>query len=139
VGLVLVLPDSGLYNGQLSQPAFFRDAAQRRELRAGETVLLVPFGQNAPTMLWQAQARLAFRMPEGYLSGVIPAEFRRAEPLTELLVAGGVPPASQLAGFLSRHHVAHVVVQGGTAVGPAWVASLQALRWRGTPRVRQTP
>ncbi len=132
IGLVLLVPDGGRWNAALRQPPLFSTSAYRRVLRAGETVLVLPFGGGSNSMLWQAQSGMYFRMPEGYLSGVPPAEFVRAEPLTETLLAGAMPAtAAQLAGFLQRHRVAHVAVD---SIAPAgWPAQLVALGWRSKP------
>lgn len=130
VGLVLLVPDGNLWNAGLRQPALFSTAAYRRILAPGEVVLVLPFGAGSNNMLWQAQTSMYFRMPEGYLSGVPPAEFVRAEPLAPTLLAGGAPPTpAALAAFLARHAVRHVAVD---ALDPAvWPAQLSALGWRG--------
>jgi len=126
VGLALLLPDGKLWNARLRLPTFFSTSAYRRVLRPHEVVLVVPFAGLSSSMLWQAQTDMFFRMPEGYLSGVTPAEFLQGEPLTRSLLAGAVP--TELGGFLSRHRVGHVLIDAGAPGG--WPAQLAVLGWR---------
>jgi hypothetical protein len=52
-------------------PAFFTSAAVRR-LPEGSSVLVAPFARDTSTsepMLWQAEAGMRFKMPEGYILG----------------------------------------------------------------------
>jgi hypothetical protein len=113
-----------LYGARPHDPAFFDTALYRRYLKRGETVLVLPFGVNDMSTLWQAQTGFYFYMPEGYLSGVIPAPFN-AQATVQQLEANAPPPAGALGTFIREHHVTHVVVDP-QAAGP-WPGALSQL------------
>ncbi|GAC1434062.1 MAG: hypothetical protein NVSMB51_00300 [Solirubrobacteraceae bacterium] len=125
LGVALIAPNAAAFRSRPSLPALF--SAPARVFTPGEVVLAIPFGQRGSSMLWQAQSRFYFRLAEGYLSGVPPAEFLRAEPLAPTLIAGRLPAPAELAGFLARHAVRHVVIDPPQAGG--WPGALQALGW----------
>ena len=49
-------------------PAFFADGLYRNYLARGDNVLVIPYGASGPSMAWQAQTRMYFRMPGGYIA-----------------------------------------------------------------------
>ncbi len=96
-------------------PPFFSTGIYRTYLIPGENTLVIPFGGFGTSMLWQAETRFAFRMPEGYVSVVPPPEFA-GDPFLQTLAAGVPGPASggELTAFLQAHDVGAVVVKAGT-------------------------
>jgi hypothetical protein len=111
LGAILIFPNliQPLFGVAPRNPRFFSTGLYRSYLSRGETVLALPFGANDVSMLWQAETGFYFYMPEGYVSGVVPAPFN-ADLTTGQLVANAPPPAPALASFIRAHHVKHVVV-----------------------------
>jgi hypothetical protein len=56
-------------------PAFFSSAAVRSCLAPGENVIVLPFGANADSMLWQTEAKFRFTMAGGYVSPAVPKAY----------------------------------------------------------------
>jgi hypothetical protein len=129
LGAVLIFPNllPALYGVPPRNPQFFRTSYYRRYLERGETVLVLPFGRNDTSMLWQAETGFYFYMPEGYVSGVVPSPFA-TEPVVAMLEANLPPPALLLQAFLQQHYVSHVVVDAASA-GP-WPGLLAQLGLR---------
>jgi hypothetical protein len=111
IGAVAILPNpsSALYGGAPQNPRFFSTTMYRRELARGETVLVLPFGERDLSMLWQAETGFYFDMPEGYISGTVPAPFNTQPPVRRL-VKDLPPHTSALEAFIREHRVSHVVV-----------------------------
>jgi hypothetical protein len=144
LSIVFLLPNlssgAGLWRSYVDTPAFFTDGAYRRYLSSGENVLIIPYGQNGNSMLWQAQSRFYFRMAGGYV-GPPPVEFNRW-PIVDTLSSGTPVPnaAGQLRLFLRDTGVAVVIVatppssrrqQEGHPESPVVVDALisQSSRW----------
>ncbi len=130
VGAVAIFPNliAGLYGVPPRNPRFFSTSMYSHYLARGETVLMLPFGVNDVSMLWQAETGFSFYMPEGYVSGVVPSPFN-AQPTAGQLVANSPPSALALKGFILEHYVSHVVVDPAAA-GP-WPALLADVGLRG--------
>jgi hypothetical protein len=128
-GVLLIFPNMlrPLYGVPPRNPAFFRTSEYQRYLKRGETVLVLPFGSNDVSMLWQAETGFYFYMPEGYVSGVVPAPFYHE--LTAVQLVGNVaPPAPALGAFIREHAVSDVVLDP-RATG-SWPALLMQLGLR---------
>ncbi len=130
LGAVVIFPNllPALYGVPPRNPQFFSTSAYRRYLQRGATVLVLPFGRNDISMLWQAETGFYFYMPEGYVSGVVPSPFV-AEPVTGMLDANEAPPAPLLQAFIQQHYVSDVIVDSASA-GP-WPGALAELGLHG--------
>jgi len=126
---ILIFPNliAPLYGVRPRNPQFFSAGLYRAHLTRGETVLALPFGTNDVSMLWQAETGFYFRMPEGYVSGVVPAPFN-ADLTSAQLVANVPPPAPALGSFIRAHGVKHVIVD--SALAGAWPTLLSQLGLR---------
>jgi hypothetical protein len=93
-------------------------------------VLVLPFGVNDVSMLWQAESSFYFNMPEGYVSGEVPAPFN-SDATAASLVLNGTPSAPALGSFIRAHHVGHVVVD--PAVPGPWAGLLDQLGLHARP------
>jgi hypothetical protein len=132
-GLVIIslLPNVArpFWHTDVGTPRFFAEDVYRRHLEAGETVLILPYGKNGDSMLWQAQTDMYFRMAGGHL-GPIPPEFD-GRPVVRALF--GLEPLRPLAndfqGFLRMHDVRHIII--GPTGRDAWVPELRALGFTG--------
>ena len=114
---VMVFPNiaSGLWGGTQPNPAFFRNGSYRRYLSAGETVLVMPYGWNSDSMLWQAETNFYFRMPEGYLGHIPPAPFEGSPAVGQLYSNNAVEP-QLLIRFLKSSDVRAIVIDPGAGV-----------------------
>jgi hypothetical protein len=93
-------------------PPFFREALYSKYLSPGETVVVLPYGLNGNSMLWQLQSGWYFRMAGGY-AGNPPLEFRQW-PIVRVFYRVGtveLPNAGdQLKAFLATHHATAILV-----------------------------
>ncbi len=127
--IVLLLPNigSGLWRWSPPNPSFFTTHQYRTVLRRGETVLVLPYGYLDVSMLWQAETGMWFRMAEGYLNPVPPADYAR-DPLLPALYGQVKPTPQQLRSFLVDRHVGAVIVDPGKP--QQWPEALAALGLR---------
>lgn len=122
--LVLLLPALPYPSSPVTIPAFFAGGAASR-IPEGSVALVIPYSitGDARAMIWQAQARMRFRMPEGY--AFIPDAGPRGQRLSPppsatqnqtLAVAQGRPGSltdetrKQILGELRSWHVQTVVI-----------------------------
>jgi hypothetical protein len=128
VGAAMLFPNLGvpLWRGVPVNPVFFRTPLYKRYLVRGSSVLILPFGVNDVSTLWQAETNFYFSMPEGYISGVVPPPFNASATVAQL-VANQAVSAKALRTFILQHHVGDVIIDS-SAVGP-WPAVLGELGW----------
>jgi hypothetical protein len=104
-------------NSKLALPTFFTMGAYRHLLRRNENVLVVPFGSNEDSMLWQAESLMYFRLAGGYL-GKTPTEFNRWPIVRAFYSSILIPDVdNQLRDFLAHYQVEAVLLQEA-AMGP---------------------
>jgi hypothetical protein len=111
LAIVMLFPNitSSLYGVAPRNPRFFSTALYKRYLTPGETVMVLPFGYNDISTLWQAETGFSFYMPEGYVSQITPSPFDRESVVGQL--EQNVPPApAELASFIRQHFVSYVIV-----------------------------
>jgi hypothetical protein len=132
LGGVAIFPNlpANLYGRSPTNPRFFSTSMYRHYLTRGETVLVLPFGENDVSMLWQAETGFYFYMPEGYVSGVVPSPFN-AQPTVGQLVANAPLPPPALMYFIREHYVSHVVID--TASAGSWPSLLAQMGLHGRP------
>lgn len=126
VGAVMIFPNltSSLYGVPPENPSFFSTGMYRDYLTRDETVLVLPFGHNDISTLWQAETGFYFYMPEGYISPEIPPPFETQPGVIELF-NNIPPPAASLESFIRAHYVSHVVVDSTLAGSwPGLLASM---------------
>jgi hypothetical protein len=112
--LIFTLPNlsSPFWVRMMDTPSFFRTDVYRHYLLKGDTVLILPYGDNGNSMLWQAQTNMYFSMPQGMAPPVRLYERRRWPIVSSFLGRSYTPEASeQLKAFLAAHHVDSVVVE----------------------------
>jgi hypothetical protein len=91
-------------------PEFFISGDYHRYVKPGENVLLLPYGINGGSMLWQAAAGFYFRMAEGWTS-IMPREFQGWPIVGAMLTRTYIPDAtSQLRAFMAAHDVRTILV-----------------------------
>ena len=122
---IAFLPSLPFPSTPVGVPDFFRGGGVAA-LPQGSVALVAPFSHDGPTdspMLWQAEARMRFAMPEGYFVGVRSGGIRADGPRPSatgsvmIAIAGGrgapalTPPLrSRLIGELRRWQVRTVLV-----------------------------
>jgi hypothetical protein len=95
-----------------STPEFFTNDDCHRYLRPGENVIVLPYGINGSSMLWQAATGFCFRMAGGWTS-ITPHEFQRWPIVNAMLTRSYIPDATlQLRTFMAAHGVRTVLVTG---------------------------
>ena len=91
-------------------PAFFTDGRYRQNLAPGETVVILPYGASGPSMLWQAESAMYFRMAGGWTS-IMPREFQSWPAVNALMHRSYIPGfTDQLKAFLAHHDAATVII-----------------------------
>jgi len=97
------------------QPAFFSAGLYRQVLHRDEKVVVIPYGVNGPSMLWQAQTRMYFSMAGGYI-GPTPEEFARWPAVNSALFSLPLADAeTQWRSFLVAHQVEAILIADGAA------------------------
>ncbi len=103
---------SSFWTSPIDVPPFFSDALYARYLSPGETVVVLPYGINGNSMLWQLESGWYFRMAGGNL-GPPPLKFRQWPIVRAFYRVGTVelPGAGdQLKAFLATHRTTAVLV-----------------------------
>jgi hypothetical protein len=135
VGVVLLIPNQALpyWRGKPADPPFFTEQTYRNYLKRDETALVIPYGWNGNSMLWQAQTDMYFRMAGGYLSSEVPDDYWR-DPVVQALLdpeARGITPERwrlPLRDFIVRRRVGAVILAGGDS--DAWRPVVESLGLR---------
>ncbi|MGH7915434.1 MAG: hypothetical protein ACREPW_12425 [Candidatus Binataceae bacterium] len=103
---------ASFWTSAIDVPSFFREALCAKYLSPGETVVVLPYGINGNSMMWQLQSRWYFKMAGGY-AGNPPLKFRQWPIVRAFYRVGNVelPGAGdQLKAFLAAHRATAVLV-----------------------------
>jgi hypothetical protein len=114
-------PSSGFWMTTIDNPPFFNNRLYGKYLVRNETVIVLPYGYNGNSVLWQLNSQWRFRMAGGNV-GPPPLAFRRWPVVRAFYRVGTyvLPDAGdQLRAFLAGHQ-AHAVI----------VADREAAVWR---------
>jgi hypothetical protein len=109
---IFLLPNlsSRFWIAPVDLPAFFTDGDFRRYLAPGETVVILPYGAGGPSMLWQAQSAMYFRMAGGWTS-IMPREFESWPIVNAFLYRSYIPGfTDQLMAFFAHHNVSTIII-----------------------------
>lgn len=133
VAVLTLLPNlgGGFWKSQPSNPTFFASDAYRQVIHRGEVVLVLPWGQQGYSMLWQAETGFWFRMAGGYVGALLPPDYVADPARPGIADAAASLSGAQLHDFLRRRHVGAVVVDSGSA--GAWPDKLAAAGLHGRP------
>ncbi len=117
IGILTLVPNiaSGVWRAQLDNPSFFTTSAYRSVVAPGSTVLALPFAQDGQSMLWQAEAGFSFKMADGYVGALAPADYARDLGTPPLSAPGVIPSAAVLGRFLEVRDVRTVLVNADEA------------------------
>jgi hypothetical protein len=120
VCLLSLVPNVGqpLWHNTPPVPPFFAEGTYRSYLPTDRSTLIIPFGSNGFSMLWQAETDMAFPMAGGYIACDIPDSYRRWAIVATFISKERIPFASvHLNAFLGHLDVGAIVVDP-TAPGP---------------------
>jgi len=122
VAVLIGLFPNPLFLSQQSRydmPSFFTQGLYRSYLSRGENVLIIPYGFDGPSMVWQAESRMYFRMAGGYIAVITPDNFARWPLVSMLTNLMPVPDAAQqLRAFVAAYKI-DTVILADSARGPA--------------------
>jgi hypothetical protein len=101
---------SGFWSSNNDTPQFFTRGGYRRYLKPRENVIVLPYGIDGSSMLWQAATKFYFRMAGGWTS-ITPREFQGWPIVGAMLTRTYVPDATlQLRAFMAAHQVRTLLV-----------------------------
>ncbi len=109
-------------------PSFFADGLYRKYFHRNDNLLVIPFAFNGPSLAWQAQSWMYFRMPGGYF-GTIPEYYRRWPVVNTLLTSIPVSdPLGQLRAFAADQNLSAIVVTQKAEGNAAELPSLLGIK-----------
>lgn len=117
-----------LYGVPPHNPAFFTTGQYTHYLSPKAKVLVLPFGYNDVSTLWQAEAKFSFYLVEGYVSQVVPPAFV-TEPIIPKLLQNIAPSRDELWTFIRQHHVSNIIVD--PADEAPWMGAMARLGLHG--------
>ncbi|MGC8625703.1 MAG: hypothetical protein ACP5VQ_10640 [Phycisphaerae bacterium] len=104
---------AGFWDYPVQIPPFFTTPACGKYLKPGDNVVILPYGFQGASMLWQAEAHFRFSMAGGYLNmpAATPARFRHS-PVVSAFYGYGIPAnyPALLHTFIRQNHVAAFVI-----------------------------
>ncbi len=110
--LIFLIPNTpnGQFVDTASTPAFFSQDIYKQYLAREDTVVIIPYGDQGESMLWQAETNMYFRMAGGYV-GSTPQSFSDL-PIVNTFYTGNLIPdyEKQLKEFTSTHDVKAIIV-----------------------------
>jgi hypothetical protein len=111
VVVVLPTPSTAFWTADVERVRYFANGDADRRFTEKDVVLVVPYGGSGWSMLWQAEAKFAYRMAGGRL-GNLPPDEQRWLPILRVLGGAKLTPKAteQLPGFLQQHGVDAIVV-----------------------------
>ncbi len=105
--------DAGFWDCPVKIPAFFKTSACARYLRPGDNVIILPYGSQGASALWQAEAHFRFSMVGGYLNmpAATPPRFRHSK-VVAALYGYGIPAnyPALLQKFIRQNQVAAIII-----------------------------
>jgi hypothetical protein len=101
---------SNFWKTSNNTPEFFTRDDYQRYLKPGENVIVLPYGINGASMLWQAAAGFYFRVAEGWTS-ITPHDFQGWPIVNAMLTRTYIPEVTlQLSAFMAAHGVQKILV-----------------------------
>jgi hypothetical protein len=112
----------------LHTPAFFSQGEYKQVLKPGDNVIVLPYGNQGYSMLWQTTSAMYFRMAGGYVTAYIPSTFAQS-PVVQMFYSGKPAPGARndLANFCEAKDVRAVILAADVA--GEWDWALRAIGW----------
>jgi hypothetical protein len=121
-------PSARFWATPLDVPRFFHDGAWRKYIANNEIILPLPYERLGMSMLWQAEAGMAFRMASGYTTRT-PFEFDRLPIVSFFFGAIDLAEADEhLKAFVAEHGISAIVVDLDDPHLNSWLPVLGALQ-----------
>ena len=91
-------------------------------------VIVLPFGETGPCMIWQWQSKMSFTQTGGFVGTPYPSEY--SSPVVSSLYSGTPGPnfEKDISSYCASHHVSAILVGPGTP--DQLTAALRALHWQ---------
>ncbi|MBW4046359.1 MAG: hypothetical protein HIU89_00070 [Proteobacteria bacterium] len=138
--LVMIFPatrpwpfgENGIPWAAAGTPQLFLDQAiLKKYIKANDVVVILPYGSQGGSMLWQVQSGMYFRMAGGYV-GFTPKQFGGL-PAVNIFYNSNIPSDAEtvknaVASFCATHDVKAIILAPGTS--PALSAAMQKLDWK---------
>jgi hypothetical protein len=117
-------------------PKLFAASAYKQAIGAHDIALVLPVGIAGQSMLWQAEAKLGFRMASGYVLAPEAADpYKRYAIYPTLTTGAPVPNESAAAAeFLGANRITVAILEASAAANSPWVPILEHLGWGPTTR-----
>jgi hypothetical protein len=125
---LLLIPNPGMVRWTpLSQEPFFQPQNVISALGRDTNVIMLPYGETGPSMIWQMASGMGFTQSGGYIGFLPPAE--RAWRILQNFYAGVGGPTfeNDISAFCVTHQVSAILVGPGTPAPLA--AAVDALHW----------
>ena len=118
--------------GAINTPRFFTDTnLLSKYIKRGDTVVVLPYGSQGNSMLWQYQSGMYFRMAGGYV-GFTPKAFIKSQAVNIFFNTEIPTEAADIrnvvSSFCAGHSVKAIIVGPGTS--QALLAAMQKLQWQ---------
>lgn len=113
IGFTLPNPSATFWTTADDTPAFFASGKYRDYVAPGANLLILPYGIDGNSDLWQSRSEMYFRMAGGYvgLSPAIPAQYQPWPIVYALYNLAEIPELqAQVNAFLARKQVTAVIV-----------------------------
>jgi hypothetical protein len=123
-----LLPNPAMIRWQpLPLEPFFEPQNVTASLGQGTNVIILPFGSNGPSMIWQWQSGMSFKQSGGYVGATPPTEL--AWPIVKYLVQGIGEPnfENDIAAYCVTHQVSAILV--GPGAPGKLAAAVHSLNW----------
>ena len=128
LGVAAIVPHLGVgaWHSRPENPRLFTGTGYRTVIARGATLVALPFAQDGPSMLWQAESGFSFRLAEGYVGALLPADYVRDLPPAPVGRDPTLTPADPAAirAYAAKRGARIVVV--GAQSAPAWAPALGA-------------
>ena len=116
LAIASVVPDPNVsWRTTPDRPAFFADRGYEGTVARTDNLIVLPYGGNGHSMLWQAESGFAFRMAGGYIRPEIPPPFAQFRVVHAFASNDPTATAADLREFASAKHVTAVVVDRSAA------------------------
>jgi hypothetical protein len=128
---LLLLPNTGMITWTpLPLVDFFEPKNVAASLGNNANVVVLPFSENGPCMIWQWQADMSFTQSGGFVGTAYPREL--VQSIVSTFYSGRPTPTFEkdISSYCVNHQVSAILV--GSDTPPPLVEALHALHWRET-------
>jgi hypothetical protein len=106
-------PSAAFWTRPVAAPPFFAKGLYRKYIAPGDTVLILPYGVEGESDIWQAMSGMYFTMAGGYVSltPAVPPQYAHYPAVEEFYNLAMIPDSDEVVKtFLSQKNVRAVIV-----------------------------